>query len=45
MKTQIKYIIESWNFDHMGDNDKLLAAKSSKSLLRKKTMAERLELK
>jgi hypothetical protein len=29
----------------MGDNDKLLIAKSSKLLLRKKTMAERLELK
>lgn len=28
MKTKIKNIIESWNFDHMGDNDKLLIAKS-----------------
>lgn len=27
MKTNIKNIIESWNFDHMGDNDKLLITK------------------
>ena len=27
LKTYIKNIIESWNFDHMGDNDKLFVTK------------------
>ncbi|CAD8102481.1 unnamed protein product [Paramecium sonneborni] len=45
MKTYIKNIIESWNFDHMGDNDKLLVTKKQEILLRKKTMAEKLDVK
>ncbi|CAK84187.1 unnamed protein product (macronuclear) [Paramecium tetraurelia] len=45
MKTYIKNIIESWNFDHMGDNDKLLITKKKQILLRKKTMAEKLDVR
>ncbi|CAD8179106.1 unnamed protein product [Paramecium octaurelia] len=45
MKTYIKNIIESWKFDHMGDNDKLFVTKKQEVLLRKKTMAEKLDVR
>lgn len=45
MKTKIKEILESWSFDHIGGNDKLITKQKELKLIKKKTILEKLELK